>query len=104
MPESLHKNQWHLSGAFPLQRKQSSCRIIILGGKVAEIILCCFKMMAHTQIKEMERRSNRVHSVAVNKDFRISYPEGKGPFILLFSVITLFNMRHSCLQKIPITA
>lgn len=55
MPESLHKNQWHLSGAFPLQRNQSSCRIIILGEKVAEIILCCFKMMAHTQIKEMEK-------------------------------------------------
>jgi len=46
----------------------------------------------------------RVHSAVSNKDFRISYPEEKGLFILLFAVITLFNMRHSRLKKIPITA
>lgn len=52
----------------------------------------------------VEEHVVRVHSAVLNKDFRISYPEGKGVFILLLSVITLFNTRHSCLQKIPITA
>lgn len=103
IPESLDKNQWHLSGAFPLQRKQSSCWIIILGGEVAEIILS--KMMAYQNQRDGEGEPIvRVHSAVLNKDLKISYPEGKGLFILLFSAITLFNMRHSRLQKIPITA
>lgn len=55
-PESRDKNQWHLPGAFPLQRRQSSCWIIVLQKKLLKLYCPALKRW-HTKIKEMEKES-----------------------------------------------